>query len=68
MTSGLLIHSAVRRRMYSFVRRSHRSLTTTMRCSAALAWRSPPRLSRCLWVLPDEAGIGHNAQRGECSL
>ena len=43
MTSSLLIPSPVRRRMYSLVRWSQRSLTTTMRCSAALAWRSPTR-------------------------
>ena len=30
----------------------------TMRQRAALAWRSPPRLSRCRSVLPEEAGIG----------
>ena len=29
-----------------------------MRWSAALAWRWPPRLSRCLLVLPEEAGMG----------
>ena len=29
-----------------------------MRCRAALAWRSPPRLSRCRLVLPEEAGKG----------
>jgi len=30
----------------------------TIRYSAALAWRSPLRLSRCRWVLPEEASIG----------
>ena len=29
-------------------------------CSARLSWRSPPRLSRCRAVCPDEAGIGRN--------
>ena len=29
-----------------------------MVCSAQLACRSPPRLSRCRLVLPEEAGIG----------
>jgi hypothetical protein len=33
-----------------------------MRCSAALAWRSPPRLSRCRLVLPDDAGTGLTPQ------
>ena len=27
-------------------------------CIALLSFRSPPRLSRCLTVLPDDAGIG----------
>jgi hypothetical protein len=34
-----------------------------MRCSVALACRSPPRLSLCRWVLPDEAGTGLAPQR-----
>ena len=37
-----------------------------MRWRAALAWRSPPRFSRCQLVLPEEAGIGltpHNAAK-----
>src|SRR5208282_5029142 len=29
-----------------------------MMCSALLAARSPPRLSRCLTVFPDDAGTG----------
>ena len=58
MTSALLIPSAVRRPMYALVRRAWRSLTTTMRYRAALALRSPPRLSRWRLVLPEEAGIG----------
>ena len=34
------------------------SRVITIRHSAWLAWRSPPRLSRCRLTLPDEAGIG----------
>jgi hypothetical protein len=32
--------------------------TMTMRKCALLAWRSPPRSSRCRLLLPDEAGMG----------
>ena len=36
--------------------------TSAMRCRAALAWRSPPRLRRCRVVLPLDAGIGDAPQ------
>ena len=34
-----------------------------MRYSAELAWRFPPRFSRCLTVLPEEAGMGATPHR-----
>jgi hypothetical protein len=33
-----------------------------MMCNALLAARSPPRLSRCLTVFPDDAGTGLTPQ------
>src|SRR5699024_11760335 len=53
-----VLPSAVRRAMYSRVVGSWAVLMTTAICSALLSRRSPPRLSRCLTVLPDDAGIG----------
>ena len=37
--------------------------TMTMRHSALLAWRSPPRSRRCRLLLPDEAGMGATPHR-----
>ena len=37
----------------------------TMRQSALLAMRSPPRLRRCRLVFPDDAGTGDATQAGE---
>lgn len=37
--------------------------TNMMVCSARLAWRSPPRLSRWRSVRPEEAGTGAAAHR-----
>src|SRR3712207_842139 len=55
---GLVLPSMVRLRTWSRVGGWPRMRVTTTRCRAALAWRSPPRLSRCRMVLPLEAGIG----------
>jgi hypothetical protein len=35
-----------------------RAWVMAMRCSAALTWRLPPRLSLNLVALPDQAGCG----------
>ena len=50
--------SRSRREAYAFVRSLVRMRETTTTCSAALAWRCPPRLSRWRTVFPDDAGIG----------
>ena len=36
----------------------YRAWVMAIRCSAALVWRLPPRLSRNRSVLPDHTGIG----------
>jgi hypothetical protein len=63
MISSLLLPSAVRLATYSLVRRSRPILTTQIMCSARLASRLPPRLSRCLTTLPEEASTGETPQR-----
>src|SRR5487761_1474028 len=65
MTSGLDLPSARRRAMYAFVGPCQRSLVITIRWRAALAWRSPPRFSRCRFVWPDDAGRGEEPQSME---
>ncbi len=44
--------------MWSWERSSQRRRLRTIRKRAALAWRSPPRLSLRRWVLPDDASTG----------
>lgn len=49
---------------HGMVRGSRRRMRiSTIRCRARLAWRSPPRDSRCRFVLPEEAGIGATPHR-----
>lgn len=55
--------SAVRFAAYSLVLGSARRRVRATWWMAALACRSPPRLSRCRWVLPNEAGIGETPHR-----
>jgi hypothetical protein len=62
MVSCLLRPSAVRRTMYFLVGWCEVMGTMTMRHRAELAWRSPPRLSRCRSVLPEDAGTGEEPQ------
>jgi hypothetical protein len=44
--------------MYSWERPSQRRRLTTIRKRAALAWRSPPRLSLRRWGLPEDFSTG----------
>jgi hypothetical protein len=63
MISRLLLPSAVPRAMYAWVRRSRPIRNIQTVCSARLASRLPPRLSRCLTTLPEEASMGETPQR-----
>lgn len=58
MISLRVLPSAFRRRVYSMGRGSVRIRLVAIRHSALLAWRSPPRLSRCRTICPDEAWTG----------
>ena len=55
--------SAVRRPAYARVGGWELIRVNTIRHSAWLACRSPPGLSRCRTVLPEDAGIGAAAHR-----
>ena len=63
MISHLLFPSAVRLATYALVRRSEPILTTQTMCSARLASRLPPRLSRWRTTLPEDASTGETLQR-----
>src|SRR6266581_3420087 len=63
MTSLVVLPSAIRRARSSLVGWCQRNLTITIRCSAALAWRSPPRLRRWRTAVPEDASKGHAPHR-----
>ncbi len=58
MISLVVLPSAVRRATYALVSGSWDMRTRTIRHSAELACRSPPRLSRWRRCLPEEALTG----------
>ena len=58
MISRRVLPSAFRLRVYSMVRGSVRIRLVAIRQRALLAWRSPPRLSRCRTIRPDDAATG----------
>ena len=58
MISRLLRPSAILRWTYSRVALSVRIRVNAMVLIARFSRRSPPRLSRCLTVFPEDAGIG----------
>lgn len=58
MISRLLRPSAILRSTYSRVTLSVRIRVNAMVLIARFSRRSPPRLSRCLTVFPEDAGIG----------
>src|SRR2546427_820204 len=63
MISGLVSPSSVRRCTYARVRGSDPMRVNTIRQSAWLAWRLPPRLSRQRVTLPEDAGTGATPHR-----
>ena len=62
MASSFDLPSAILRPTKAWVFLSVRSRLIAIMCRARLAWRSPPRLSRCRLVLPDDAGSGEVPQ------
>ena len=58
-----LLPSAVRLATYSLVRRSRRIRARQIMYSARLASLLPPRLRRCLTILPEEASMGETPHR-----
>src|SRR5215204_1850585 len=63
MISRLLLPSCVRLATYSLVRRSRRIRARQIMYSARLASLLPPRLRRCLTILPEEASMGATPHR-----
>jgi hypothetical protein len=63
MISGLLLPSAVRLETYSLVGRSRRIRARQIMYRARLASLLPPRLRRCLTILPEEASMGETPHR-----
>src|SRR5919107_3210726 len=63
MISRLLLPSVVRLATYSLVRLSLRIRARQIMYSARLASRLPPRLRRCLAILPEEASMGETPHR-----
>ena len=61
MISRRVLPSACRLRVYSMVGGSVRIRLVAIRHSALLAWRSPPRLSRCRTIRPEDAWTGLRA-------
>ena len=62
MASSFDLPSAILRPTKAWVFLSVRSRLIAIMCRARLAWRLPPRLSRCRLVLPDDAGSGEVPQ------